>query len=164
MAEVAAVAAIVSSVAATGTALAGASAAQRTGRIQMQQAQQQAQAYAEQRQQVAQQAEREESDRLVQLRRTLGAVDALRGARGLSADSVGASVLASENQSQAARDLDTITLNSEREARVLGLAGSRALLSGEAAQTEAGNRALAGYGQAFQSGATLVNQGYKFLA
>ena len=164
MAEVAAIAAMVGSVASVATAVSGAQAAQRSGRIQMQQAQVQAAQYADQREQVAQQAGREEADRLTQLRRTLGAVEALRGARGLAGDSVGAGVIAAANTETANRDLDTITLNSEREKRMLGLAGSRALLSGQAAQTEASNRALAGYGQAVQSGATFANQGYKFLS
>lgn len=163
MGEIAAIAAIASSAASVGTAVMGAQQAQRAGVQQARQAQMQAQAYADQRQQVAQQAQREEADRLVQLRRTLGAVDALRGARGLTTDSVGASVIAAENNAQAARDLDTITLNSERQSRQLGLAGSRALLTGEAALDEAGTRAMAGYAQALQSAVSLGNQGYKYM-
>jgi len=158
---IAAVAATAAAAAGTVSAVGGAQAAQRAGRLQMEQAQIQAQAYADQREQVAQQAQREETDRLTQLRRTLGAIDALRAGRGLAGDSMGAGVIADRSIAEAERDLDTLKLNSERESRAIGLAGDRALLSGEVAQTEAGSRALAGYAQAVESGARTLNLGHK---
>jgi hypothetical protein len=164
MGEFAAIAAIAASAASTVTALAGAQQAQAAGRLQRQQAEQQAVLLGEQRQQVADAAAQESADRMVALRRALGAQDAMRGGRGLVGDDMGAGVLRAASQAEAARDLDTIALNAGRERRSLGLAQSRALLSGEASMADAQGRAMAGYGSAFGSAATGVRQTANFLS
>lgn len=164
MGEFAAIAAIAASAASTFTAVAGAQQAQAAGKLQRQQAEQQAMLYGEQRQQVADAAAQEEASRLTTLRRVLGAQEAVRGARGLASDSMGAGVLRSASEAEAARDLDTIAINAGRERRSLGLAQSRALLSGQASSIDANSRALAGYGSAAQSFATGVRQTNNFLS
>jgi hypothetical protein len=164
MGEFAAIAAVVSSAASVFTAFSGAQAAQQQGRLARQEAEVQAQQIAEQREAVAAAARQEEAARLVTLRRTLGAAAAIRGARGLSGDSLGADVLRTESEAEAAKDLDTIAINAEREGRSLGLAQSRALLSGQSAVSRANSQALAGYGQAISGAFSLGNQGYKFLS
>ncbi|PWS37787.1 hypothetical protein DFH01_00245 [Falsiroseomonas bella] len=164
MGEFAAIAALAASAASTVTAVAGAQQAQAAGRLQRQQAEQQAMLYGEQRQQVADAAAQEAGNRMVALRRTLGAQEAYRGARGLASDSMGASVLRSASEAELARDLDTIAINAGRERRSLGLAASRAYLSGEAAMAGAQGQALAAYGQAFRSGADALGAARGFLS
>jgi hypothetical protein len=164
MGEYAAIAAIITAAASAGTAVVSAQAAQQQGKVARQQAELQAQAYAEQRQAVADAAGQEEANRLAALRRTLGAAAALRGARGLASDSVGAGVLDGASRAEAERDLDNILVNSEREGRMLGLAGSRALLAGSAAETDANSRAMAGYSSALSSTVRAGNAGYKYLS
>lgn len=164
MGEFAAIAAIAASAASAVTAFAGAQQAQAQGRIARQQAELQASAIAEQRQAVADAAQQEEAARMVTLRRTLGAAAALRGARGLSDDSLGADVLRGASEAEAARDLDIIRVNAEREGRSLGLAESRALLSGTSAAAQAQGQALAGYGQAIGSLAGAGRSTYNYLS
>jgi hypothetical protein len=160
----AAVAATGAAAASTVTAVAGAEQAKAAGRLQRQQAEQQATLYGEQRQQVADGATREAADRMVALRRTLGVQEAVRGARGLAGDSLGAQVLRAASEAELARDLDTIAINAGRERRNLGLAQSRAYLSGEAAMASAQGQALAGYGQALGGAADLFTQTRGFLS
>jgi hypothetical protein len=153
-----AIAAVAASAASTLTAVAGAQQAQQAGRLQRQQAEQQALLIGGQREQVATAAAQESADRMTTLRRTLGTQEAVRGARGLVGDSLGAQVLRSASEAELARDLDTIALNAGRERQNLGLAQTRAYLSGQAAVAGAQGQALAGFGSALRGASDLFTQ------
>lgn len=158
------VASVAASAVSAGTAVMGAQSARAAGSAQRRQAEVQAQALADQGQQVRDRAQQEEAERLVTLNRVLSTTAAIRGAAGLTADSAGASAIVQDAEQTTKRDIDTIRVNAEREARSLGLAGQRALLSGQASEIEARGRATAGYGQAVQSVAGAARGGYNYLS
>lgn len=164
MATILAVSAVASSAAAAGTAVMSAQASRAAGSAQRQQAQIQAQAISDQAQQVRDAAAREEAQRLETLNRVLSTTAAIRGAAGVTMDSAGASALIQDAEQTTRRDIDTIRVNAEREARSLGLAGQRALLSGQAAEIEARGRAGAAYGSAVQSIGAGARSGYNYLS
>ena len=165
MAETALLVAAVSATAiSAGTAVMGAQSARAAGSAQRRQSEVQAQALSDQGQQVRDKAQQEEAERLVTMNRVLSTTAAIRGAAGLTMDSAGASALIADAEQTTKRDIDTIRVNAEREARSIGLASERALLSGQASEISAKGQAAAGYGQAVQSlvgrGAT---SGYNYL-